>query len=321
MVHIGFDRRAFVSFLFVAAFGGLILGSVYAVQKFPQFRSKASVNAKPQAIEVVNITDTSVTLFWITNEPTAGFVSFGETFELGKTRLDDRDLITGENQKYRTHLVTLSKLSPKTKYYYTIGVDGQTFDRDGYPFAFFTFAAPKGIPSEEKDLSGKLFLRGRVPAGNHFVTISFEKDTGELSSTLGALTETNGDFMFDLTKLRSADGTQIFSLANAKMVTADVIMHDEFGEVASQSFPYNPKDPLPVLYFSTKETSGSTTSLPDLLDIPATPSASPWPIPSEPGRINVRSFDLLNPPPTLARPKTTTPKPTPTIRPSLRLIL
>lgn len=320
MVHIGFDKRAFLSFLFVFAFVGLIFGGVTAVQRFPQFRSRASIEYKPQAIEVVNITDTSVTLYWLTEEPTVGFVSFGETAELGKTRLDDRDIISGETKKYRGHIVTLSKLKPKTKYYYSLGVDGNNFDRDGYPYAFFTYTAPRGT-ANEKQLPGKLYVRNRTPAANYFVTLTFEKATGELSNTLGSLTERNGDFTIDLAKMRSANGTEIFSVPANASVTVDVIMRDELGEVASQSFEYSIANPLPALFFSsTREANAEPRGLPGLLDIERSTSPQSSITPQSSTRINLRTFDLLGSPTPVASPSTT-PKPTPTLRPSLKLLL
>lgn len=320
MVHIGFDKRAFFSFLFIVVFAGLIFGGVMAVQLFPQFQSRASVQSKPQAIEVLNITDTSVTLYWLTEEPTIGFVSFGETAELGRTRLDDRDVITGETGKYRSHLVTLSKLKPKTKYYYSIGVASKSYDRDGYPYAFFTYTTPRGAINEQQ-LSGKLFIRGRTPAANYFISLTFEKETGELSNTLGTLTERNGDFSIDLSKIRLADGTEVFSVKPNETVTVNAVMRDEYGEVASQSFIYNLSDPLPTLFFSSSNGAKvETQGLPGLLDIPASGSAHVSATPQSSGRINLRSFDLLGSP--IPKPSaTTTPRPSPTLRPSLRLLL
>lgn len=314
MARIGFDKGAFFSFLFLVVFVGLIFGSVLAVTRFSQIRSKASTPNKPSTIELVNVTESAATLFWLTEEPTIGYVTFGEILDLGKSRLDDRDIVGGDQLKYRSHLVSLTKLKPKTKYFYTLGVDSETFDRKGYPFIFFTSSQPTSTIKEQM-LTGKVYVRGRIPAENYFVTVAFERENGELSNTLGTLTEKNGDFTLDLSKLRTADGTNVFSLAPTESVTVDTSIRDEFGEVATQSFIYALKDPFPALFFNNAgKEPGSLQDLPSLLDIQATPRPSLRPAPSS------KAADLLLPSAKTPQP-TKTPQPAPTAKPSLRLLL
>src|SRR5665213_3180433 len=121
MLHLGFDKRAFRSFLFLGVFFLLIFGGVMAIKYFPQLRSRASGTNSPSGIQVINVTQDNATITWTTTQPTTGFLAYGDTESLGHTKLDDRDVDDGLPKPYRNHIVTLSHLAPKTKYFYTIG--------------------------------------------------------------------------------------------------------------------------------------------------------------------------------------------------------
>lgn len=77
-----------------------------------------------ERVDVVNVRDTSITLFWRTKEPSVGYVVYtyqGETHEVR----DDRD-VAGEPQKRLNHMVTLHGLSPLSNVSYRIGIDSST---------------------------------------------------------------------------------------------------------------------------------------------------------------------------------------------------
>lgn len=314
MAQIGFDGRAFASFVALLLFGGLIFGSVLAVVRFPQTKSRASANNTPQAIQVVNLTENSASIFWRTQEPTAGFISFGETTSLGKTRLDERDILDGQQQLYRNHIVTLRNLTPKTRYYYTLTIDSTTADRSGFPFILYTSSIPKNAPVSHQ-LVGKLLNIDRTPAVGYFITLTFEgQSSSALSNTLGAITDNSGEYTIDLGNLRSADGSDSYALNSREKLTVDAIITDEYGNIKTQSFVYDPKDSFPILYTNrTLDITNTQATVNTLL----APNTSSTPAPSAKNNslllldnTSSRSLDLL-----LA------PSPSPTTKSSSRNLL
>ena len=85
-----------------------------------------------------NITDTSATITWITNEPATSLVNYGNTTALGST-VSDSALITD-------HAISLSNLTPAMLYYYEVSstnAEGNTtVDSNGGAYYTFTTGMP-----------------------------------------------------------------------------------------------------------------------------------------------------------------------------------
>lgn len=310
MVSIGFDKRAFGSFLLIILFVGFTFGAVWGVKKFPSLRSKAAANNQPFGIGVANVTDGQVTIYWTTQDPTTGFVSFGESQELGRSHLDDRDTGSAQAKPYRNHSVTVTSLKPKTKYYYTIGVNDATFDRDGFPFTFFTTGLVKSAPHLIRTLDGRVITTTSLPASGYLVTLTFEKESGELSNTLAAITTPSGNFTINLSSLRLADGTAVFPLTDTVPVTITATMRDQTNTTASQTQAFTPNQPLPTFVFQAE---GQTLPTPAVLTTPPGGSTNPQATASaSPAAAKRPTFDLLF--------GATKSSPTPKTKPGLQLI-
>ena len=87
--------------------------------------AKDDQNTTPNQVKITNVTDTSLTVSWMTAKPATGIVKFGgETNNIKQKALDDRDQLSGESGLFEVHHVTLKNLSQKTKYYFKIESGG-----------------------------------------------------------------------------------------------------------------------------------------------------------------------------------------------------
>ena len=127
---------------------GITLG-VFLTLRERRTRTQAQQPLSPQHIQITNVSDSSITVSWITSQPTSGFISFGETPNLGQTGLDDRETETEKTGVYLTHHVTLSNLKPETIYHFKIGSGRKLFDKDGKTFQAKT--APKNTSLSVSD--------------------------------------------------------------------------------------------------------------------------------------------------------------------------
>jgi hypothetical protein len=94
--------------------GGLAVG-MYVVQRGGGFFPKASPETTPKHVKITNITDKSFSVSFITDEPTLGWVKFGDTPNNVKDRIaDERDQVTGTAGQYVTHHITLTGLTANT---------------------------------------------------------------------------------------------------------------------------------------------------------------------------------------------------------------
>jgi hypothetical protein len=85
---------------------------------------KAYRNVTPQRIDVGNVRDKSLTLFWRTEEPTEGFVVYGyEPDNLDNRAYDEKDKESMLFER-NNHVVTLQNLEPNRDIYYEIVING-----------------------------------------------------------------------------------------------------------------------------------------------------------------------------------------------------
>src|SRR4030043_488844 len=95
---------------------GAIAGGVVMIKNGSDFFLKASPTLTPSQIKVTNITDTSFTVSWLTEDKSSGFVKYGTEQNLSFTAADDRDQLSGRTDNFNTHHITLKNLKPATAY-------------------------------------------------------------------------------------------------------------------------------------------------------------------------------------------------------------
>ncbi len=153
-----------------------------------------------ERVDVVNVRDTSITLFWRTKEPTVGSVTYlyaGDSREV----FDDRD-VAGEPQKRFNHIVTLHGLSPLTKISYWIGIDAQKIGQTA-ELAFETSTTRKLTHGRDVDpLVGTLVKQDGSIVQNAFVIAHIPQAKPMLAQSLE-----DGSFLFSLCcVVRHTDG-------------------------------------------------------------------------------------------------------------------
>ncbi|MBI4037266.1 fibronectin type III domain-containing protein [Candidatus Daviesbacteria bacterium] len=174
---------------------GLLVG-VALVAK-PQFlTSRAAVSAVPKNITVVNLSGTTASIYWQTEQETTGFVKLGTTTTTDQTFTDDRD--SGVPKPHLLHFVTLTNLSPNTTYYYKVTA-GSTI----YPTkAPLTFQTVTDTPlSDNQPIIGTALNADLTPASEAVITLKLP------NATLATITKMAGNFILPLANLSSFTAT------------------------------------------------------------------------------------------------------------------
>ncbi|KXK12040.1 MAG: hypothetical protein UZ22_OP11002000157 [Microgenomates bacterium OLB23] len=124
-----------------------------------------------ERIEVANIRDNTVTIFWHTEKPTEGYVMYGSTRDALAQKSFDRRDVEAQQAPRRNHVVTLTNLTSSTDYYYNIYIDGnpigQTHD---IPFQFKTARYLK-TPLNLDPIVGKIIEEGGKVSSEAIVLI------------------------------------------------------------------------------------------------------------------------------------------------------
>lgn len=119
-----------------AIFVGLILSVPLAIFGFLAYQnvSTRASDSVPFNVIINNITNTSATITWDTDQPTQGVIEYG-------TSPTSLVFFAPEAQKLRKHEVELTLLTPKTPHYFQIRVENEVYDNNGAPWTFTTKAA------------------------------------------------------------------------------------------------------------------------------------------------------------------------------------
>ncbi len=181
--------------------GALVAGTVFFQDGLGVFAPRATPETTPKKVRVTNVSDTSFTVSFLTDESTSAFVKHGtDPKKLEKTQADDRDQLSGTIKDYKTHHLTVAGLQPNSVYYYVIGTgNGATFDNEGNPFTVTT-ARRVGTPAAAKTIYGSVTTESGAPASGAIVYVAIE-GTGEISS----LVTSSGSWAVPLSNARTAD--------------------------------------------------------------------------------------------------------------------
>ncbi len=167
-----------------------------------QFVSKATVGSEPKNVQVSNISATSFTISYETDQTAVSTVAYGKDTALGDVALDVRDVLTGTPAEHRLHYVTVQNLEPGTAYYYTITSGAQVSDNNGAPYEIRTATNVATSPPTNGTISGSVALEDGTFPNESIVYISTET-----SQLLSALVQPNGTFTTSLAQLRTKDLT------------------------------------------------------------------------------------------------------------------
>ncbi len=202
-------RRSYKTIIIIFIIAAILIPmTVYAVMYITEMRTKASPTEKPQKVEITNVTDSSVTISWITQtKQTIGFVKYGSSTKLTNTAFDIRDT-KNNNGEYFNHYVEITNLSPSTTYYYSVVVGGKEYKMtSGDYYSFKTGATLSTVPTP-------LPIKGKVsdPYGGdeEVIIYIYLGNEGNISSKLSVLTD-NLQYVVDFANFRTSDLDETFT--------------------------------------------------------------------------------------------------------------
>lgn len=184
-----------VGLLFVILFvGAIVMVSEGALRGTTQ----ASLSAQPKSVEYSNITDTSFTANWTTQETATGVLEISSSLTDRRVAYDERDR-EGKLGKYLTHSVTVRNLKPNTKYTLRILSNGKSFTETRVD----PLQTAPTLPLTDGGLEpayGMIRTSDGLPAEGALVFITL--DGGQ---TLSTLTKSTGSWLVPLGLSRTKD--------------------------------------------------------------------------------------------------------------------
>lgn len=183
--------------------GSLATGIIFFGQGTGVFAPRATPQTTPKEYQVSNVTDSSFTVSFYTDEETVAFVKYGDQADkITSQASDERDQLAGSVGKYRLHQISVRGLQPNTSYYYVLGTGSKAeFDNDGQPFTVKTALKPTGPAPAARTIYGSISQAGGTPAEGAIIFLRSPK-IGQMSS----LVKSSGSWAVALSKAMTADG-------------------------------------------------------------------------------------------------------------------
>lgn len=244
-------------------------------RNYTQLRSKASVGETPGNVQISNITDTSFTVSYTTEDSVTGVISYGRDSKLGQVGLDNRDREADKSSPRQLHYITITQLDPSTKYYFTILSGTIEFRNNNQPYDVTTAGKLLESSPSTTSVTGSVNLPdGSIPIDG-IVYLSTSS-----SQLLSALLKIDGTYLLPVSSLRTSDLTSSFTL------DSNTILQMTIRNASSQSHllvKAGHANPIPLVTLSKDYDFTIDTSLASLTasdSAVATPSGALSPAPT-----------------------------------------
>jgi len=216
------------------------------------FSPRATPQTTPKNIQLSNISDTSFSVSFTTDEMTPGFLKYGTSAtDLKQQTSDDRDQLTGSIGSFTTHHITLRGLQPNTPYFYVIGTgSNSTFDNSGTAYSTATFARA-GTPGAAQTAYGTILGAAGSPAVGAIVSA-----TAPGVGTLSTIVKESGSWAIPLSNARTTEG-KYADLALLSSMTLSVQAPDA-SPATTQIISLADSQPVPTITLGTGGTASAT---------------------------------------------------------------
>ena len=230
----------------LAGLGILVVGIIvttFLVKGPTPFQIRANPSSNPQNIQMTNISDSSFTVVYITDDSVIGTITYGENPDsLDKVNLDDRDQLSQKINEYKAHSITVNNLTPNTQYYFTISSDGKTIEDNNQPFAVKTGPTISSSPSTQIPLAGKAISPDGKNISDGLIIVEAEG-----SQKISGIFRENGNYTIPLNNLRTADLSNYFKLDENSVIILN-LTSENYGSKIELS--KNQISPVPIVTLS-----------------------------------------------------------------------
>jgi len=214
-------------------FGGVFAG-VFLLRENQIFKIGASPTITPKDVRISSISDSSVTVSWVTSDQTTGFINYDVNQNVNMVVYETED-----DQKFSTHSITITGLNPETNYYFKINSDGTTFDNNGVPWQFST-GKTLSINQISIPISGSVITAGGEPSGRAIVYVTVN------GYTISTLTSESGTFVLQFGSVRTPDLSGYAQIDAAKTLL-EIAAVTPTGETATAKIFPQSANPVPAL--------------------------------------------------------------------------
>lgn len=178
----------------------LLAGIGFIMEQFSRGQTRASTSIEPKGVVVTNITDTSLTFVWQTDQAATGNLLIASPSGKKYSAFDERDAI-GKMGKYFSHSVTVHTLQATTLYDVTIVSNGKRYPDDKKQYQVTTMPTLSSQAPGYDPMYGLVLTSNGTPAEGAIVTATIDG-----AQTLSTIVRSSGSWVIPLSLVRTQDG-------------------------------------------------------------------------------------------------------------------
>lgn len=190
-----------------------ILSINFALNRGTFFTTRATPTYAPEQVRITNLTDSSFTVSYVTNDAVLGTLSYETNNSGGKVALDDRDQQSGSPAPYTIHHITIKNLKSDTNYFFSITSSDKVFLDKEKPFSTKTLPLLTESPTRQPPIVGSISNANGSKDGNILVLLVTDN-----AQTLSVLTKSDGSFVMPLNAIRTKDFTSYLSFKENEII-------------------------------------------------------------------------------------------------------
>jgi len=164
------------------------------------FIGQASPAETPQNVKISNISDSSFTVSYTTQDESLGSVNFGKDKNLGLAAFDQRDQKEDLTLPHKIHSIIVKNLIPETRYFFSITSGKKLFLDNDVPFEVSTGPTIEDQPLLQTSITGQIVL----PSGEK-PKEAIVYATGDKSQIISTLMKEDGSYTIELNTMRLSD--------------------------------------------------------------------------------------------------------------------
>lgn len=203
------------------------------------FITKAAPTNIPKNVKITNVTDSSFTVSYVTDDNVIGSVNFGEDTKLNQVVRDDRDQKSGGLTAFKLHNITIRNLKPKTNYFFTITSGEDTFSNNDQLYQVSTAFPITETPNQQEPITGKILLSDGSDAKEAIVFVTIDN-----AQTISTLIKSDGSYILPLNSLRTSNLNSYFEFSDN--VIKMLIMGEE-NQISSVILNLTQINPVPSI--------------------------------------------------------------------------
>ncbi len=222
----------------------------YLVGQTTFFTGRAGPTSNPQNLRITNISDTSVTVSYMTEGYVLGTLNFGKDVNLGQTVIDEKD--KDQIKEHKIHSFSINNLNAGTKYFFSMTSGQETFLNNGVPYEVTTGPALKSTGNVGFIVGKVITSEGKTP--NEAEVFATSDGVSPLSTNV----KKDGTYTISLETLRKDDLSSYINLKGSSVIKLLVVSDSGSSSVQIQTKGIN--NVPPIVLSQNYDFVGETTS-------------------------------------------------------------